>query len=144
LHPMHGSVCTAPSFAPNRGKQELDLFEFAATSVAETGAATTKIVRCQMVNAGSLRTPFDRIPHNVGSYASVPSRSILQNASEHSPLAHPEWRQTSTSPLHHVGMEVPWIDQNTILQQEGTPGLVTGEGTSLPLARPLSAVKDRN
>jgi hypothetical protein len=47
-----------------------------------------KIVRCQMVNAGSLSTPFDCIPHNVCSHASIPSRFILQNASEHSPLAH--------------------------------------------------------
>jgi hypothetical protein len=41
-----------------------------------------------MVNAGSLSTPFDRIPHNVCSHASIPSRSILRDASEHSSLAH--------------------------------------------------------
>jgi hypothetical protein len=80
------------------------LFEFSATQVAETGAVATKIVGCQMVNAALIGTSFDRMPHDVGSRASIPSRSILQNASEHSPLADAEWRsQTSTSTLHQAG-----------------------------------------
>jgi hypothetical protein len=71
-------------------KQKLDLFEFASTStsMAKAGATATKIVGCQIVYAGPLGTPFDRIPDYVGCYVSILSRSILQNPSEHFSLAH--------------------------------------------------------
>ena len=69
-------------------KQKLDLFEFASTSMAEAGATATKIVGCQIGYAGPLGTPFDLIPDHVGCHASILSRTILQNPSEHFPLAH--------------------------------------------------------
>jgi hypothetical protein len=68
-------------------KQKLDLFEFASACMAEAGATATKIVGCQIVYAGPLGAPFDRIPDYVGCHASILSRSILQNPSEHFPLA---------------------------------------------------------
>src|SRR5713226_2480532 len=56
--------------------------------MAEAGATATKIVRCQIVYAGSLGTPFDRIPNYVGCHSSILSLSILQNPSEEFSLAH--------------------------------------------------------
>ncbi len=85
-------------------KQKLNLFEFAAAIVAESGAGTTKIVGCQIVYAGLPGTPLDRIPDNVGGHASILSLSILRNSSEYSPLAHSRMRsQASRSCLHHDG-----------------------------------------
>jgi hypothetical protein len=43
-------------------EQKLDLFEFASTAMAEAGAAATKIVRCEILYAGSLGTPFSSRP----------------------------------------------------------------------------------
>jgi hypothetical protein len=68
-------------------KQKLDLFEFASTSMAEAGATAAKIVGGQIVYAGSLGAPFERILDYVGCHAGILSRSILQNPSEHFPLA---------------------------------------------------------
>jgi len=39
-------------------KQKLSLFQFASTTMAESGATATKIVDRQIVNAGLLGTPF--------------------------------------------------------------------------------------
>jgi hypothetical protein len=69
-------------------QQKLDLFEFAATHVAEASTTATKVVGCQIVYADPLGTPFDRIPDHVGSRASFLSRSILQNPPEYLSLAH--------------------------------------------------------
>jgi hypothetical protein len=69
-------------------KQKLDLFEFASASMAETGATATKIVRRQILYAGLLGTPFDRIPDYVVCHSSTLSRSIPQNPSEHFARAH--------------------------------------------------------
>ena len=66
-------------------EQKLNLFEFASTSMAEARAAATKIVRCQILDAGPHGTPFDRIPNYVGCHATILSRSILQNPPEHFP-----------------------------------------------------------
>jgi len=50
--------------------------------MAEAAATATKIVGCEIVYAGPLGTPFDRILDYVGCYASNLSRFILQNPSE--------------------------------------------------------------
>jgi hypothetical protein len=69
-------------------EQKLDLFEFASTSMAEAGTTATKIVRCKILYASPLGTPFDRIPDYVGCHASILSLSILQNPSKGFSLAH--------------------------------------------------------
>jgi hypothetical protein len=56
---------------PSVAKQELDLFEFASTSMAEAGATATKVVGGQIVYASPIGTPFDRIP----DYVAVTSAS---------------------------------------------------------------------
>src|SRR5216683_2148490 len=56
--------------------------------MAEAGATATKIVGCQILYAGPLGTPFDRIPDYVGCHASILACSILQNPSEQFSFAH--------------------------------------------------------
>ena len=50
--------------------------------------AATKIMRCQIRDAGPLGTPFDRRPDYVGCHATILPRSILQNPPEHFSLIH--------------------------------------------------------
>jgi hypothetical protein len=58
-------------------KQKLNLFQFASTTMAESGATATKIVGRQIVNAGLLGTPFHCIPDYICCYASFLSCRAL-------------------------------------------------------------------
>ena len=69
-------------------KQKLNLFEFAAATMAEAGASATKIVGCQVGYAGLTGASLHRIPDYVGCHASFLSRSPFQNPSKNFPLAH--------------------------------------------------------
>jgi hypothetical protein len=51
-------------------KQKLDLFEFAAATMAEPVASTTKIVGRHVSYAGLTGTPLHRKPDYVGCHAS--------------------------------------------------------------------------
>src|SRR5260370_29763573 len=56
--------------------------------MAEAGATATKMVGCEILYAGPLGTPFDRIPDYVGCHASILALSILQNPPEHFSFPH--------------------------------------------------------
>jgi hypothetical protein len=80
-------------------KQKLNLFEFAAAIMAESGTSATKIVRRQIGYASLTGTPLDRIPDYVGCDAGVLSLSLLRNLSEYFPLAHPRMPEPSIKKL---------------------------------------------
>jgi hypothetical protein len=64
-------------------KKKLNLFEFPSKVVAETGAATTQIVGCQMVDARIFGTSFHYIPNYIGGHSGILPTPILQNSPEH-------------------------------------------------------------
>jgi hypothetical protein len=64
-------------------KKKLDLLQFASRTMAQARASAAKIVRCQIVYAGLLGTPLDRIPDYVGRHASLLSLSTFQNPPEY-------------------------------------------------------------
>ena len=80
-------------------EQKLNLFEFAAAIMAESGTGATKIVTRQIGYAGLSGAPLDRIPDYVGCHAGVLSPSLLRNPSEHFPLAHPRMPEPSIEKL---------------------------------------------
>lgn len=69
-------------------KQKPNLFEFAATIMAESGTGATKIVGRQIGYAGLSGTPLDGIPDYVRCHASFLSLSYFRHSSEYSPFAH--------------------------------------------------------
>ena len=92
-------------------KKKLDLFEFAAASMAETCATASKVVWCEIFDPGLFSTSFHRIPDYVGCHASALSHSISQNLSEHFSVAYaripkptidkgfaPSWHRDSSNP----------------------------------------------
>jgi hypothetical protein len=80
-------------------EQELNLFEFAAGIMAESGTGATIVTR-QVGYAGLSGAPLDCIPDYVGCHPGVLSPSLLRNPSEQ--LAHPRMPEPSMrSCLHH-------------------------------------------
>jgi hypothetical protein len=69
-------------------KEELNLFEFASSLMAEAGASATKIVGCQMVNADSFGVSLHGIPDYVGWHSFVLPSPMLRNSSEHLAFSH--------------------------------------------------------
>jgi hypothetical protein len=69
-------------------EQKLDLFEFAATIMAESGTGATKVVGLQVGYAGLPGAPLHRVPDYVGCHGSFVSHSTLQNPPEYFSLAH--------------------------------------------------------
>ena len=69
-------------------KEKLNLFEFPSKVVAETGAATTQIVGCQMADARILGTSFQYIPNYIGGHSGILPIPILQNSPEHPAFSH--------------------------------------------------------
>jgi hypothetical protein len=72
--------------------------------MAEASATATKIMGCQILYAGPVGTPFDRIPDYIGCHASILPRSILQNPSEHFSFAHVRM----TEPNIHKSLAPSW------------------------------------
>ena len=47
-------------------EKKLDLVQLSASQVAQTGAGSPQIVRCELVNAGASRRGGDNIPEHFG------------------------------------------------------------------------------
>ena len=63
-------------------EQKLDLIQFAAREVAETGAGAPQVVRGQLLDPGASRRGADDIPEHLGSAVS-PNAPGLVDCSEH-------------------------------------------------------------
>jgi hypothetical protein len=50
-------------------KEKLNLFQFASTAMAQTGASAAKIVGRQIVYAGLSGAPLHRVPDDIGRHA---------------------------------------------------------------------------
>ena len=70
------------------GKEKLNLFQFASTTMTLAGASAAKIMGWQIRLYGLFGAPLHRIPDYVGCHASVLSRSTLQKPSEYFSVAH--------------------------------------------------------
>jgi hypothetical protein len=58
-------------------EQELDLIQFAAGEMAETGAGAPQVVRGQLVDPGASRCRADHIPQHLGDIPSLQTRPAL-------------------------------------------------------------------
>jgi hypothetical protein len=63
-------------------EEELDLFEFAARNVTESGACTPHIVRRNFLNADYLREVFNHVPNNLFRQPISPDDFALIDGSE--------------------------------------------------------------
>jgi hypothetical protein len=85
-------------------EEELNLFEFAASVMAEAGASAPKIMGRQMVDANSLGISFNRVPDYVGCHSSILPSPIFETRLNTLPSVTCELRsQASTRPLDQAG-----------------------------------------
>ena len=64
-------------------EQELDLVQFAAREVAQTGASAPQVVRGQLVDPGASRGGADNVPQHLGRPAVSPDTPVLVDCPEH-------------------------------------------------------------
>jgi hypothetical protein len=69
-------------------KEKLNLFEFPSNVMAEAGATSAQIVRCQVIDARIFGTTFHCIPNYIGGHSGILPIPILQNSPEHPPFSH--------------------------------------------------------
>jgi hypothetical protein len=67
-------------------QQELNLLQLATARVAQLRTGPPQVVRCNMLQARSLATSFDYVPHDILRYAFSPHLSRSGNCSKDSSL----------------------------------------------------------
>lgn len=81
-----GSACiqgNARSSTRRRApKQELDLFQFAATSVAQLSTGAAKVMRSKVIELDVGRAPPNHVPDDVFGQSSAPRGSVTADCSE--------------------------------------------------------------
>jgi len=70
-------------------EQELDLLQLATAAVAQLRAGPPQVVRCNMLQAGSLAAGLDYVPHNILRDAFPPHLSHPGDGSEYPSLRNP-------------------------------------------------------
>ena len=56
-------------------EEKLDLVKFASGQMTETGTCASQVVRCQLVDSGSLGRPLDDLPEHLRRHALAPDLS---------------------------------------------------------------------
>jgi hypothetical protein len=69
-------------------EQELDLFEFAPSAVAEPSAGTTKVMRRQVIHANPLGIPLYCCPNNIRSDPTTQLGPVSPDSPEYQPFSH--------------------------------------------------------
>ena len=63
-------------------KKKLDLFQFAARSVAQTGARPSQVMRGKRLEVGSLRAGLNNVPNDILRDAVAPNHAVLADRPE--------------------------------------------------------------
>jgi hypothetical protein len=70
-------------------KQELNLFEFASSAVAEPSAGTTKVMRRKVIHSYQLGISLYCCPNNIRGDPTTQFGFISPNSPEYQPFSHP-------------------------------------------------------
>jgi hypothetical protein len=69
-------------------EQELNLFEFAPSAVAEPSAGTAKVMRCQMIHADLLGISLHCCPNNIRRDPTTQFGLVSPDSPEYQPFSH--------------------------------------------------------